>query len=120
MKVKIQNIKKTNILVMDMKNDSMKERHWKQILQKLKISNVVFNELTLGQLWSSEPQKCKKQIEEILNVARGEMVLEDMIRKVKDNWNTFDLELVRYQSKCKLIKGWDEMFSQLDEDIANL
>lgn len=81
---------------MDMKNDSMKERHWKQILQKLKIQNVVFNELTLGQLWNSEPQKYRKQIEEILNIARGEMVLEDMIRKVKDNWNTFELELVRY------------------------
>lgn len=60
MKQKIQNIKKTNILVMDMKNDSMKERHWKQILSKLKINNVVFNELTLGQLWSSEPQKYRK------------------------------------------------------------
>jgi dynein heavy chain 1 len=27
---------------------------------------------------------------------------------------------VRYQGKCNLIKGWDEMFEQLDEDLNNL
>ena len=55
MKVKIQNIKKTNQLVMEMKNECMKDRHWKKVLQKLKISNVVFSELTLGSLWAADP-----------------------------------------------------------------
>jgi dynein heavy chain 1 len=27
---------------------------------------------------------------------------------------------VRYQGKCNLIKGWDEMFEELDEDLNNL
>lgn len=47
-------------------------------------------------------------------------MLEDMIQKVKNNWQKFELEMVRYQSKCKLIRGWDDMFSLLDEDLGNL
>lgn len=27
---------------------------------------------------------------------------------------------MRYQGKCNLIKGWDDMFEQLDEDLNNL
>lgn len=49
-------------------------------------------------------------VRDIMVVARGEMVLEEMLRSVKEYWNAFELELVKYQSKCKLIKGWDELF----------
>lgn len=81
---------------------------------------MVFSELTLGSLWAADPQKHKGAIEAILTDARGEQVLEDMILKVKNNWSTYDLEMVRYQSKCKLIRGWDEMFALIDEDLGNL
>lgn len=59
-------------------------------------------------------------IKDILTVARGEMVLEEMIRQVKEYWNSFELELAKYQSKCKLIKGWDDLFTKLEEDLNNL
>lgn len=81
---------------MEMKNECMKDRHWRKVLQKLKINNVVFNELTLGQVWAADPQKHKAAIETILTDARGEQVLEDMIQKVKNNWQKFELEMVRY------------------------
>lgn len=43
-----------------------------------------------------------------------------MLRAVKEYWNSFELELVRYQNKCKLIKGWDDLFTKVDEDQNNL
>lgn len=55
-----------------------------------------------------------------MTVAIGEMVLENMLAKVKEVWLPKEFELVRYQGKCNLIKGWDEMFEQLDEDLNNL
>ena len=45
------------------------------------------------------------------------MVLENYIKKSKDRWNTFELDMIKYKEKCKLIKGWDDMFTLLDEDI---
>lgn len=80
----------------------------------------MFSELTLGTLWAADPQKHKAAIEAILTDARGEQVLEDMMQKVKNNWQKYDLDMVRYQNKCKLIRGWDEMFALIDEDLGNL
>lgn len=48
------------------------------------------------------------------------MVLENMLRNIREYWNNFEIELVRYQTKCKLIKGFDDLFTKLDEDISNL
>ena len=53
-------------------------------------------------------------------MARGELILENMLKTIKEFWNSYELELVRYQSKCKLIKGWDELFAKVDEDLNNL
>jgi dynein heavy chain 1 len=46
-----------------------------------------------------------------LNEARGELILEEFIRTIKDCWAKYELELIRYQNKCRLIKGWDELFT---------
>ena len=44
---------------------------------------------------------------EVMAIATGEMVLERMLSLVKERWLPRELELVRYQGKCNLIKGWD-------------
>ena len=53
-------------------------------------------------------------------VAAGEAVLERILHGVKEVWVPRELELVRYQGKCNLIKGWDDMFEQLDKDLNDL
>jgi dynein heavy chain 1 len=50
-------------------------------------------------------------VAEILGEARGEMILEEFIRGIKDCWAKYELELVRYQNKCRLIKGWEDLFA---------
>lgn len=88
----------------------MKNRHWKNLLLKLKIK-VNFNDLTLGNLWDADLMKNNKVVNEIMAEARGELILEDFIRSIKDCWAKYELELIRYQNKCRLIKGWDELFT---------
>lgn len=39
------------------------------------------------------------------------MILEEFLRNIKETWEQYELELVKYQNKCKLIKGWDELFT---------
>lgn len=55
-----------------------------------------------------------------MTVATGELVLESMVLQVKSFWEVFELELAKYQGKCKLIRGWDDLFTKLDEDLNNL
>jgi dynein heavy chain 1 len=97
----------------------MKERHWKELLKKLKLSGNL-QALIIGALWDIDIVRQEKIVEEVLAVARGELVLEEMLRTIKECWAAFELELVPYGGRCKLIRGWDELFAKLDEDLQNL
>jgi len=97
----------------------MKPRHWQTLLQKLKIT-IKFNDLLLGTLWNADLTKNAKLVADIMNEARGELILEEFLRNIKDCWSNYELELVRYQNKCRLIKGWEELFTQIDEHINNI
>ena len=115
-KKKLQYYKKINGIIGDLGTEAIKERHWKSILKILNI-NKTEKELILNDLWKADLQKKEKLLQEIINQAAGELVLESYIKKSKNRWNDRELEMIQYKDKCKLIKGWDDMFSLLDEDI---
>lgn len=56
----------------------------------------------------------------MLTQARGEAILENFINGIKEIWSTQEVELVKYQTKCKLIKGWDELFALVDDHTNNI
>lgn len=35
-------------------------------------------------------------------------------------WNTYELDLVNYQNKCRLIRGWDDLFNKVKEHINSV
>jgi len=39
---------------------------------------------------------------------------------VRETWTNYVLELVNYQNKCRLVKGWDELFSKCGENLNSL
>ena len=73
--------------------------------------------MIVGYLCDHNLVKYEQPINNIVSQAQGEYVLEDMIRKNKEYWLEFELELFRYR---KLIRGWDNMFNKLDEDFVSL
>mmetsp|Transcript_20729 Transcript_20729/g.31809 ORF Transcript_20729/g.31809 Transcript_20729/m.31809 type:complete len:610 (+) Transcript_20729:4009-5838(+) len=118
-KAQLMNYRKVNAIYLELKSEAMKPRHWKQMLKKLKVK-VSFNDLLLVNLWQADLLRNQKVVNEILAEARGELILEEFIRNIKDCWAKYELELIRYKSKCRLIKGWDELFAQIDEHINNI
>ncbi|CAA9986414.1 dynein heavy chain, putative [Plasmodium knowlesi strain H] len=115
----IQQYLKTYGLLLDLKSESLKDRHWRLILHKLQIK-IYYNKLTLGNLWSLNLSGHENALREILNQSQGEMALEEFLRGLKDTWNEYELELVQYQNKCKLIKGWNDIFSTIDDHLNAL
>jgi dynein heavy chain 1 len=103
----------------DLKTDALKDRHWKTILQKLNI-NVPFAELTVGMLWDNGLLDRKKDMAEILSVAQGEMAIEVFLADVRDRWTKQELDLVLYQNRVRLIRGWDDLFTALDDHTGGL
>lgn len=35
-------------------------------------------------------------------------------------WNSYELDLVNYQNKCRLIRGWDDLFNRVKEHINSV
>ena len=113
---KLKTLKKMNNIIGDLRTEAIKDRHWKKILKRLSIHKSI-NELILNDFWKAPLLEMEKHLNEIINQATGELVLESYIKKSKDFWGSYELEMVRYKDKCKLIRGWDDMFTVLDEHI---
>ena len=103
----------------DLKTEALKDRHWKTILKRLGL-NIQISQLTVGLLWEKGITRRRKEIGEILTVAQGEMALEQFLGQVRDRWMKQELELVLYQSRVRLIKGWDNLFTVLDDHLGGL
>uniref|UniRef100_A0A7S1Y8A3 AAA+ ATPase domain-containing protein n=1 Tax=Grammatophora oceanica TaxID=210454 RepID=A0A7S1Y8A3_9STRA len=71
-------------------------------------------------LWDHGVIARKKEMGEILRTAQGEMALEIFLGQVRDRWMKQELELVLYQNRVRLIRGWDDLFSTLDDHTGGL
>jgi dynein heavy chain 1 len=106
-------------LLTELKTEALKERHWKTILQRLGIQ-IPLTDVSVGILWEHGIVTRKKDMAEILTVAQGEMALEIFLGQVRDRWMKQELELVLFQSRTRLIRGWDDLFATLDDHIGGL
>jgi len=112
---------KTNPLLSDLKSDAIRERHWLKIYKALK-PNKRYSEvsMTLGDVWDLQLATSESTIRDIITQARGELALEEFVRQVRDTWQSYPLELVNYQNKCRLIRGWDDLFTKCSENLNSL
>jgi dynein heavy chain 1 len=106
-------------LLTELKTEALKDRHWKTILQRLGIQ-IPLTDISVGVLWEHGIIARKKDMGEILTVAQGEMALEIFLGEVRDRWEKQELELVMFQSRTRLIRGWDDLFATLDDHISGL
>lgn len=111
----LKNYKKVNDILMDLRNDAMKSKHWKELLSKLKITSK-FSDITLSEFWCADLLGKTKSVNDVLTQARGEAILENFLNQIKELWATQEVELVKYQIKCKLIKGWDDLFALVNNN----
>uniref|UniRef100_A0A183BLW5 Dynein heavy chain, cytoplasmic n=2 Tax=Globodera pallida TaxID=36090 RepID=A0A183BLW5_GLOPA len=115
----LQNYLKMNSLLIELKSDALKERHWRNLTREMHV-NWVLSELTLGQVWDTDLSRHEETIKHIMIVANGERVLEDYLRQVKEFWTDYTMDLINYQQKTKLIRGWDDLFNKLKEHMSSL
>lgn len=40
--------------------------------------------------------------------------------QIREVWNAYELDLVNYQNKCRLIRGWDDLFNKVKEHINSV
>lgn len=115
----VQSFAKVNAIVIDLRSEVLKERHWRTLIRKLNV-NWVMSELTLGQLWDVDLEKNEAIIRDVFLVAQGEKALEEFMKQVTEVWKAYELDLVVYQNRCRLIRGWDDLFNRVKEHINSV
>ncbi|KNE70419.1 hypothetical protein AMAG_14553, partial [Allomyces macrogynus ATCC 38327] len=115
----LKSLVKMNALLSELKSEALRDRHWKQLLKQLNVQ-LLLSDLTLGHVWALDLKRNETTIRGVITVAQGEMALEEYLRQVKETWTNYSLELVNYQNKCRLVKGWDDLFSVCSEHLNSL
>lgn len=95
------------------------ERHWKALTKQLNVQWIL-SDLTLGNVWDVDLQRNEAIVKDIIITAQGEMALEEFLKQVREAWQNYELELIAYQNKCKLIRGWDDLFNKVKEHINSI
>ncbi|RVE54307.1 hypothetical protein evm_001134 [Chilo suppressalis] len=108
-----------NMLIVELKSDALKERHWRQLCRALKV-DWSLSELTLGQVWDADLLHNEHTVKDVVSVAQGEMALEEFLKQVRESWQSYELDLINYQNKCKIIRGWDDLFNKVKEHINSV
>ncbi|RDW80646.1 cytoplasmic dynein-like protein 1 heavy chain 1 [Coleophoma crateriformis] len=112
---------KVNPILTDLKSEAVRERHWNKIFKALKpgkrYSQVA---MTLGDVWDLNLTASEVVIRDIIAQAQGEMALEEFLKQVREIWTSYSLDLVNYQNKCRLIRGWDDLFAKCSENLSSL
>ncbi len=40
--------------------------------------------------------------------------------QVRESWQMYELDLINYQNKCRIIRGWDDLFTKVKEHINSV
>ena len=117
----LRQLLKVNPLLSDMKSEAVRERHWQKIYKALKPGKrFSLVSITLGDVWDLQLVTSETIIRDIIAQAQGEMALEEFLKAVRETWQNYSLDLVNYQNKCRLIRGFDDLFAKCSENLNSL
>lgn len=112
---------KVNPILSDLKSDAIRERHWHKIYKQIKPQKRFSpSSMTLGDVWDLNLVATEVIVKDIIAQAQGEMALEEFLKQVRETWQNYALEMISYQNKCRLIRGWDDLFAKCSENLNSL
>lgn len=117
----LRGLLKVNSTLSGLKSDAIKERHWTKIFKQLRPGKRYSAvSMTLGDVWDLNLVATEAVVKDVIAQAQGEMALEEFLRQVRETWTNYALDLVNYQNKCRLIRGWDDLYTKCGEHINSL
>ncbi|KAL3472098.1 dynein heavy chain, cytoplasmic [Aspergillus californicus] len=117
----LRQLTKVNPLLSDMKSEAVRDRHWVKIWKALRPGErLSLVSLTLGDVWDLQLASTEVVIRNIITQAQGEMALEEFVKSVRETWQNYTLDLVSYQNRVRLIRGFDDIFAKCSENLNSL
>eukprot|EP01135_Chromosphaera_perkinsii_P012097 Nk52_evm35s2579 gene=Nk52_evmTU35s2579 len=122
LKMKVEEFKLGFPCIVDLRNPALKSRHWQQIHELIGQELVRDETFTLGTLLDLNIFSKREEIEEISVQATNEATLEEMLKKVENNWRELDYQLLPYKDTKDMfiLGGIDEIMEKLEDSQVTI
>eukprot|EP00698_Gefionella_okellyi_P007651 TRINITY_DN186_c0_g4_i1.p1 TRINITY_DN186_c0_g4~~TRINITY_DN186_c0_g4_i1.p1 ORF type:complete len:3955 (+),score=1074.62 TRINITY_DN186_c0_g4_i1:43-11907(+) len=119
LKSQVTQFKNTMTVVLDLRNEALKPRHWTQIEFTINQKIVRDETFTLGWLLDHNVMEYKEEIASISTQATQEATLEELLKKVIQSWADVDFELLTHKD-TQILAGVDDVVQQLEDSLLTI
>ena len=122
---RLLNFKESLPLVVNLKYDAMKSRHWQQLMDVTGVTfDVSLKTLTLSNIFAMDLHKFSSSVENIINEAVQEGKIENELAKIDASWRENSLLVVKYKKdgfeRGFILRAADELKLNLEDNMLNL
>ncbi|XP_052412947.1 dynein axonemal heavy chain 10 [Carassius gibelio] len=122
---RMKEFKESIPLLLDLKNEALRARHWKDLMERTGTSfEMNPNTFTLENMFSMELHKYGNVISEIVTSAVKELGIEKGVKEVEATWETMKFSVQRFlkgtQEHGFILGAVDDILQRLDDDAMNL
>uniref|UniRef100_A0A8C9TU55 Dynein axonemal heavy chain 10 n=1 Tax=Scleropages formosus TaxID=113540 RepID=A0A8C9TU55_SCLFO len=112
-------------LLLDLKNEALRDRHWRELMQRTGTSfEMNPDTFTLENMFAMELHKYGNVISDIVNSAVKELSIEKGVKEVVDTWENMKFSVQRYfkgtQERGLILGAVDDILQSLDDNAMNL
>ncbi|XP_056232067.1 dynein axonemal heavy chain 10 [Seriola aureovittata] len=112
-------------LLLDLKNEALRDRHWKELMEKTGTSfEMNLDSFTLENMFAMELHKYANVISEIVTAAVKELSIEKAMKEVVATWENMKFIVQSYfkgtQERGSILGAVDEILLNVDNDAMNL
>nr|XP_049701305.1 dynein axonemal heavy chain 10 [Helicoverpa armigera] len=123
--LKMRQFKNVVPLMVSLKNEAMRERHWKELMHKTgQDFDMSPDRFTLENMFAMELHKYQDVAEEIVNHAIKELAIERGVKDVQDTWASIAFTVARHfnrgEDRGYTLNPCDEITVKLDDDAMTL
>ncbi|XP_045466201.1 dynein axonemal heavy chain 10 [Harmonia axyridis] len=122
---KMKMFKNSVPLMVSLKNEALRERHWKQLMVKTGIEfDMAPDRFTLDNMFSMELHRYQDIAEEIITNAIKELAIEKGVKEIVDIWASMAFIIVKHskgsEDRGYLLGPVDEIMQVLEDNSMNL
>ncbi|XP_054851851.1 dynein axonemal heavy chain 10 [Eublepharis macularius] len=125
LEMKMKAFKDSIPLLLDLKNEALRERHWKELMDRTGTHFQMTTEtFTLENMFAMELHKYSDVINEIVGSAVKELGIEKGVKEIVETWENMKFTVQRYfkgtQERGFILGSVDDIVQILDDNAVNL
>ncbi|XP_021113284.1 dynein heavy chain 10, axonemal isoform X1 [Heterocephalus glaber] len=124
LEMKMKAFKDSIPLLLDLKHEALRDRHWKDLMEKTGVFFEMTETFTLENMFAMELHKHTDVLNEIVTTAVKEVAIEKAVKEILDTWEAMKFTVVKYhkgtQERGYVLGSVHEIIQCLDDNVVNL